>query len=115
MAHEDASSNEPGSARRFTRVPVLLIILFVLALAIAIAAPISVNYIGHRTAPMAGAVAFVALVTFSSVLYYLTGIRDDNLAESFRHTIAATFMIVYLLLVTYNTFFSVSRQIPLAV
>jgi hypothetical protein len=40
------------------------------------------------------------------ILYYLVSIRGCPLAESFRHAIAATFLIVYLLLVIYNTFFN---------
>jgi hypothetical protein len=100
----------PGDPAKATgkppRLPSALVGLLAITLAVILIAPIIVDYNGGHRAPMAGAVALAALVTFASTLYYLTSIKGCPLAESIRHTIAATFLLVYLLLVIYNTFFN---------
>lgn len=88
------------------KVPLSLRVLIVITLVIVIIAPVITDFYNGHKAPMAGAVAVAGLVTFGSVLYYLTSIKNYSIPESVRHTIASTFLIVYLLLVTYNTFFN---------
>jgi hypothetical protein len=98
---------KPGSPRG-------LVLAAGITLALIVIAPVIVDYNGGHKAPVAGAVALAALVVFACVLNYLASVKKYALAESFRHTIAATFLIVYLLLVSYNTFFMNALQIRTA-
>jgi hypothetical protein len=45
-----------------------------------------------------------AVITLVGLVYYLIGVRGNDSAEAFRHSIAATFMLIYLLLVTISAF-----------
>jgi protein-S-isoprenylcysteine O-methyltransferase Ste14 len=62
------------------------------------------NQIYGNDAFTAAGICASAVVTILGLVYYLTTVRGESSAESFRHSIAATFVLVYLILVTISAF-----------
>jgi hypothetical protein len=65
---------------------------------------ISANYWFGSDAFTAAGICASALITLLGLVYYLITVKGDDSAEAFRHSIAATFMLVYLVLVTIHAF-----------
>jgi cytochrome bd-type quinol oxidase subunit 2 len=88
---------------RSSRAWVLLLVGFVDALVICLGLISANHWLGSDAFTAAGICAS-ALITFLGLVYYLISVKGDESAEAFRHSIAATFMLVYLVLVTISAF-----------